>query len=90
VSEVAKKAFTVGSGQGDVLGTGRNAYRADAVFGLNHRKFVTAPDADDDDKLIPANPAELNLTLWKGRAGMKRGVIPIRWDHDFAWFEEGT
>ena len=88
VSEVAKKAFTVGSGQGDVLGTGRNAYRADAVFGLNHRKFVKAPDADDDDKVVPANPAELNLTLWKGRGGMKRGVIPIRWDADFAWLGE--
>ena len=88
VSEVAKKAFTVGSGQGDVLGTGRNAYRADAVFGLNHRKFVQAPDADDDDKVVPANPAELNLTLWKGRGGMKRGVIPIRWDADFAWLGE--
>lgn len=95
VSEVAKKAFTTGSGQGDVLGTGRNAYRADAVFGLNHRKFIKAPDADPDDpeskdKVVPKNPAEMNLTLWKGRAGMKRGVIPIRWDHDFAWFEEGT
>jgi hypothetical protein len=88
VSEVAKKAFTVGSGQGDVLGTGRNAYRADAVFGMNHRKFVQAPDADDDDKVVPANPAELNLTLWKGRGGMKRGVIPIRWDADFAWLGE--
>lgn len=88
VSEVAKKAFTVGSGQGDVLGTGRNAYRADAVFGLNHRKFVQAPDADDDDKVVPANPAELNLTLWKGRGGMKRGVIPIRWDDNFAWLGE--
>lgn len=88
VSEVAKKAFTVGSGQGDVLGTGRNAYRADAVFGLNHRKFVEAPDADDDDKVVPANPAEMNLTLWKGRGGMKRGAIPIRWDDDFAWLGE--
>lgn len=93
VSEVAKTAFTVGSGQGDVLGTGRNAYRADAVFGLNHRKFVKAPDADDDDKsskdkLVPANPAEMNLTLWKGRGGMKRGAIPIRWDDNFAWLKE--
>lgn len=88
VSEVAKKAFTVGSGQGDVLGTGRNAYRADAVFGMNHREFVKAPDADDDDKVVPANPAEMNLTLWKGRGGMKRGVIPIRWDRDFASLEE--
>jgi hypothetical protein len=92
VSEVAKKAFKVGSGQGDVLGTGRNAYRADAVFGLNHRKFVKAPDADDadddDDKVVPANPAEMKLTLWKGRGGMKRGVIPIRWDPDYAWLGE--
>jgi len=94
VSEVAKKAFTAGSGQGDVLGTGRNAYRADAVFGLNHRKFIKAPDADPDDpeskdKVVPANPAEMNLTLWKGRGGMKRGVIPIKWDRDFMTLEEG-
>jgi len=87
VSEVSKKAFTVGSGQGDVLGTGRNAYRADGVWGLTHRKYVEA-DPDADDKLVPANPRQLKLTLWKGRAGMNRGDINLSWNDEYSALSE--
>lgn len=88
VSEVSKRAFTVGSGQGDVLGTGRNAYRADGVWGLTHRKYVEADPDADDDKLVPANPRQLKLTLWKGRAGMNRGDINLTWNDEYSALNE--
>jgi hypothetical protein len=88
VSEVSKKAFTVGSGQGDVLGTGRNAYRADGVWGLTHRNYVSANDPNDKDKVVPANPRQLKLTLWKGRAGMNRGDINLSWNDEHSALSE--
>jgi hypothetical protein len=88
VSEVSKKAFTVGSGQGDVLGTGRNAYRADGVWGLTHRNYVSANDPNDKDKVVPANDRELKLTLWKGRAGMNRGDINLSWNDEHSALSE--
>jgi hypothetical protein len=88
VSEVSEIGFTFGSGQGDVHGTGRNAFRADGVWGLTHRNYVSANDPYDRDKVVPADPRQLKLTLWKGRAGMNRGDINLSWNDEYSALSE--
>jgi replicative DNA helicase len=73
VSEVSKGNFKAADEQAALLGTGRNAYRADAVMLLKR-------DEQDADRV--------DLVVDKGRDGMVRGKVPLRWESDYARLAE--
>lgn len=75
VSEVTKGNFKEADTQAAILGTGRNAYRADAVMLLKRR------DGED---------GRVDLMIDKGRDGMARGPVALEWDKDFTRLSELT
>lgn len=79
VSEVTKGDFDDTDGMKALLGTGRNAYRGDAVMLMKRKDKRDAPDADD---------RRLVLIIDKGRDGMERGNIELKWDADFMAIDE--
>lgn len=76
VSEVTKDKFDGTSTMAAILGTGRNAYRADAVMLLKRRN---AEGGDD---------RQVDLIVDKGRDGMKRGRVALEWDEHFMRLSE--
>lgn len=76
VSEVTKGNFKEAETQAAILGTGRNAYRADAVMLLKRRA-----EADGDD-------GKVDLVIDKGRDGMKRGKVALEWDAHYTRLRE--
>lgn len=68
VSEVTKSKFDKTDSMAAILGTGRNAYRADAVMLAKRR--------DPDDTECPF----IDLLVAKGRDGMERGWVNLEWD----------
>lgn len=71
VSEVTKGNFKDADTQAAILGTGRNAYRADAVMLLKRRETDSGEDAGD---------GRVDLVIDKGRDGMIRGKVALEWD----------
>lgn len=76
VSEVTKGKFSKTEGQESLLGTGRNAYRADAVMLLQRRN---AEGGDD---------RQVDLIVDKGRDGMVRGKVALEWSDGFGRLSE--
>ena len=76
VSEVTKGNFKDAEAQSAILGTGRNAYRADAVMLLKRR-------AGSD-----GNDGKVDLMIDKGRDGMIRGKIELEWDAEYTRLRE--
>lgn len=79
VSEVAKGKFDDTSGQNAILGSGRNAYRADAVMLLKRRK----DESDTADRRV-------DLIVDKGRDGMTRGTVALEWSDGYARLDEAA
>lgn len=74
VSEVTKGTFTNTDAMASILGTGRNAYRADAVMLLKR--------VDDSDT------RRVDLIIDKGRDGMERGKVSLEWDQHYTRLSE--
>lgn len=89
VSEVAKGQFKDADSMGDLLGTGRNAYRADAVL-LMSRAWKYQVDAatnkvkkSADGKPIKVyDKHQVELKIDKGRDGMVRSTVMLTWDKE--------
>jgi replicative DNA helicase len=74
ISEVTKGTFTNTDAMASILGTGRNAYRADAVMLLKR--------VEDSDT------HRIDLIIDKGRDGMERGKVSLEWDKDYTRLSE--
>jgi replicative DNA helicase len=74
ISEVTKGTFTNTDAMASILGTGRNAYRADAVMLLKR--------VEDSDT------HRIDLIIDKGRDGMERGRVSLEWDKDYTRLSE--
>jgi replicative DNA helicase len=73
VSEVTKGTFKDTDAMASILGTGRNAYRADAVMLLKRAENSTTG---------------VDLIIDKGRDGMERGKVSLEWDQHYTRLSE--
>lgn len=88
ISEVGKGQFKDADGMGDLLGTGRNAYRADVVM-LMSRAYVWVDAQDNARKQEKKYDShKLTLTIDKGRDGVERGVVDLTWNPTWSSISE--
>jgi replicative DNA helicase len=84
ISEQAKSRQGVAEGVTSMLGTGRSGYAADSVLLLHRPHGLDAETAKiDDDEVC------VQLTIAKGRDGVIRRTIPMRFNHRTMTFYEG-
>jgi replicative DNA helicase len=88
ISEVNKGQFEDADGMGDLLGTGRNAYRADVVM-LMSRAYEWAKPVDNPNKIEKVyDDLELSLLIDKGRDGVERGKVKLSWNATYSQIDE--
>ena len=88
ISEVNKGQFKDADGMGDLLGTGRNAYRADVVM-LMSRAYEWVKSEDNPTKREKDyDPLELSLLIDKGRDGVERGKVKLTWNATYSEIRE--
>ena len=87
ISEVTKGQFKDADGMGDLLGTGRNAYRADVVMLMSRAyEWVKSEDSKGGEKKYDAH--ELTLLIDKGRDGVERGKVKLSWNATYSQISE--
>jgi replicative DNA helicase len=87
ISEVTKGQFKDADGMGDLLGTGRNAYRADVVMLMSRAyEWVKSEDSKGGEKTYDAH--ELTLLIDKGRDGVERGKVKLSWNATYSQISE--
>lgn len=88
ISEVNKGQFKDADGMGDLLGTGRNAYRADVVM-LMSRAYEWVKSEDNPNKKEKEyDDLELSLLIDKGRDGVERGKVKLTWNATYSHISE--
>ena len=88
ISEVNKGQFKDANGMGDLLGTGRNAYRADVVM-LMSRAYEWVKSEDNSNKMEKEyDDLELSLLIDKGRDGVERGKVKLTWNATYSHISE--
>ena len=88
ISEVNKGQFKDADGMGDLLGTGRNAYRADVVM-LMSRAYEWVKSEDNPAKKEKEyDDLELSLLIDKGRDGVERGKVKLTWNATYSHISE--
>lgn len=87
ISEVTKGQFKDADGMGDLLGTGRNAYRADVVMLMSRAyEWVKSEDSKSSEKQYDAY--DLTLLIDKGRDGVERGKVKLTWNATYSEISE--
>lgn len=88
ISEVGKGQFKDADGMGDLLGTGRNAYRADVVMLMSRAYVLVDPQDKSKKKEKKYDSHKLTLTIDKGRDGVERGVVDLTWNPTWSSISE--
>lgn len=88
IAEITKTAFDTEPGLAAVSGTGRITYRTDATITMSEprdKELACLWDKDDSGKK-KGDPVLLSIP--KGRKGIQRGRVLLRWDEGHVWLKE--